>query len=920
MYYDGLGRKLQETDEAGVSTAYTYDFRGLLLSVTLAAGTAQPVTTVYSYDELGNETNQVDAAGHTTVFRYDALGRRTGRTLPGGQSEGSYYDPLTGNLIYQTNFNGVVITNGYDVANRLTNSASVNGYRVSYGYNVTNGWRTNLVDASGTTAWRYNAVGQLTNKVVVWANGPVATLNYGYDALGSLTNLWSGTANGVTNAYQYDLLGRLTNVLANGSAAAGYGFDKVGNLQTMRYGNGVTNGYQYDAQNRLTNQVWKLNNTAVAGFAYTLGPTGNRTNLVETLATASRTYTWAYDYLYRLTGETISGAGTVNYGYDAVGNRTNRTSSISQLTNAVSAYTANDWLASDSYDANGSTTASSGNSYQYDALNHLTNANNGTILMTYDGDGNRASKKVGGTTTYYLLDDRNPSGYVQVLEEWTVTSTATNLARVYNYGLNLISQRVPNTSTNYFIYDGHGSTRALMDSGGNVVNTFAYDAYGTLIASNGLPQTAYLYCGQQYDSDLGMYLNRARYLNAGTGRFWTMDTYEGNTEDPLSLHKYLYCKDDPSVMSDPSGHDGDLGGLMISMSIGNSLQSMYDGGASAVGNAIQSTLFGVQAGQAINDILTGYLLDETGIGLLTSAYQTFKGYFQDDEIAGELAFQEWQEEAMAALALSIPDDQYGEFEVDFIPQCFIAGTPVITEFGFVGVENIKPGDRVWSWNEQSGEINLCPVLRRFVHRRDEIFKIGIGTDCFEVTGEHPFYVSNRGWTPAQKLNIGDELSTANGNFISVDSVESNKCDILVYNFEVETNHDYFVGEEGVLTHNVSAPKLRALLSIQNQPLMAAHHLVSRFAAAGRGSRSILRSVGIRNLDFAENGVALPRNLMAKQMLGAKSVAHSVVHTQKYYTALENELRVVVAAGGGKADVLYTLKQFGNKLRLGKFKP
>ena len=162
---------------------------------------------------------------------------------------------------------------------------------------------------------------------------------------------------------------------------------------------------------------------------------------------------------------------------------------------------------------------------------------------------------MGGTTTYYLLDDRNPSGYVQVLEEWTVTSTATNLARVYNYGLALISQRVPNSSTNYFVFDGHGSTRALMDIGGNVVNTFAYDAYGTLIASNGLPQTAYLYCGQQFDSDLGLYLNRARYLNTGTGRFWTMDTYEGDNEDPLSLHKYLYCEVDPIDGVDPTGHE-----------------------------------------------------------------------------------------------------------------------------------------------------------------------------------------------------------------------------------------------------------------------------------------------------------------------------------------------------------------------------
>jgi RHS repeat-associated protein len=275
--------------------------------------------------------------------------------------------------------------------------------------------------------------------------------------------------------------------------------------------------------------------------------------LAETVNGASRSYNWTYDSLYRLTGETIANAGTVNYAYDAVGNRTNRASTIAQLPANSPAYTANDWLASDTYDPNGNTTASGTASYQYDALNHLTNANNGAILITYDADGNRAKKTVGSTTTYYLLDDRNPSGYVQVLEEWTVVGTATNLSKAYNYGLDLISQRVPSTSTNYFIYDGHGSTRVLTDNAGNVANTFTYDAYGTLIASNTTAQTAYLYSGQQFDADLGFYDNRARYLNVGTGRFWTMDTDEGDQEDPLSLHKYLYCQEDPVDGYDPSG-------------------------------------------------------------------------------------------------------------------------------------------------------------------------------------------------------------------------------------------------------------------------------------------------------------------------------------------------------------------------------
>src|SRR5208337_2481244 len=69
------------------------------------------------------------------------------------------------------------------------------------------------------------------------------------------------------------------------------------------------------------------------------------------------------------------------------------------------------------------------------------------------------------------------------------------------------------------------------------------------------PATLYLYCGEQFDPDLGFYYLRARYLNPNSGRFWTMDTYEGDQEEPLSLHKYLYGADNPVNNIDPSGHD-----------------------------------------------------------------------------------------------------------------------------------------------------------------------------------------------------------------------------------------------------------------------------------------------------------------------------------------------------------------------------
>jgi hypothetical protein len=47
--------------------------------------------------------------------------------------------------------------------------------------------------------------------------------------------------------------------------------------------------------------------------------------------------------------------------------------------------------------------------------------------------------------------------------------------------------------------------------------------------------------------------SQARWMNPRTGRFHTMDTYEGDRQQPLSLHNYLYCNDNPVEHADPTG-------------------------------------------------------------------------------------------------------------------------------------------------------------------------------------------------------------------------------------------------------------------------------------------------------------------------------------------------------------------------------
>jgi hypothetical protein len=112
-----------------------------------------------------------------------------------------------------------------------------------------------------------------------------------------------------------------------------------------------------------------------------------------------------------------------------------------------------------------------------------------TITYAYDDNGIRVEQKIDDgtnvTTHSYVIDHDNLTGYAQVLEEYV------NAVRsiTYTIGLDVITQTAPAVGVTLptgvsahdpltFLYDGHGSTRALLDAAITVVERFAYDAYG----------------------------------------------------------------------------------------------------------------------------------------------------------------------------------------------------------------------------------------------------------------------------------------------------------------------------------------------------------------------------------------------------------------------------------------------------------
>jgi RHS repeat-associated protein len=301
---------------------------------------------------------------------------------------------------------------------------------------------------------------------------------------------------------------------------------------------------------------------------------------------------YAYDDLYRLTSETISGGasqnGTVGYQYDSVGNRLQRNSTVPAIpATGLLHYDANDRVSTDPYDNNGNLLSAGAGSNVYDFENRLVQA--GGVILTYDGDGNRVSEAVAGVTTRYLVADQNLTGYAQVLDELQ----GANITRTYSYGLELISERqtIGGTSaTGFYGYDGHGSVRFLTDTIGAITDTYTYDAFGNLLSQTGSTPNNYLFAGEQFDPVLGIYYNRARYYDQRQGIFWTMDIHEGGISDPVQLHRYLYASANPVNRLDPSGLE-DLASLSVGEGISEELDSTAAAEDFAAKRAIQAKIF-----------------------------------------------------------------------------------------------------------------------------------------------------------------------------------------------------------------------------------------------------------------------------------------------------------------------------------------
>jgi RHS repeat-associated protein len=575
LNYDINGRVVNITDGMGHSTSFNYDMVNGLATVTDAEGnstrfTFTPATGVvtaitdalnqnYTFARDGNfnPTSITNPRGVTTSYTYDTMGNMLTKNISDGGSSINYtaaYNSL--NLpVSLTRPDNTTITYGYDSCGNLTSTSDALNYTTSYQYDI-KGRRTRTTDPENNiTAYTYDTCGNVTslsdanNHTTTFAYNNMGIItsttdamnnitNYVYDNLGRLTrtnnpdgSFTSSQINGENRltmstgprgeitSYSYDGAGRLISVTNPKRNTTTYSYDAVGNLLSETDPENVTVTKSYDALNRLTGVTDAASNT----FSFYYDPCGNMTEIVHPLGHAQYQ---TYDYLNRKTAsgrrESHNGANLnqATYTYDIMGNLVSQTDPLNHTTTYN--YNANGWLLSVT-DAAGQT-----NSYTYDMCQNLltsTDALNHTTSYNYDN--------VGKVLTETLPDNTHTSWTYDAVNR---TASQTDAAgRTTNYAYDNMGRltgktylSTPTTPPVTYSYDQAGRRIRMVDGIGT--STYQYDLNGNLVEVRDClgREVTYSYDDVNRRVSMGTSFGSVNYEYDNTGSVEAITDFKGN--------------------------------------------------------------------------------------------------------------------------------------------------------------------------------------------------------------------------------------------------------------------------------------------------------------------------------------------------------------------------------------------------------
>ena len=550
MDYDQWGNMTRFSTPLGATTTYVYDELDNIVRSTNTLGN----TTYFSYTRAFNQLDElIDANGSIIDYNYDTNGNLVSITYADGSYEHWEYDAL-GSIDEWQNRRGQSVTFTVDNDGRVTSRTYEDGSVVTFGYDD-RGNLVQAVDLHGTTTFSYDANDYL--KRIDYPDN--RSLAYGYDSSGRRTSMTDQLGN-ATN-YFYDALGRLSHLTdRNDDEIVQYSYDTLGRLARTDKGNGTYSRYEYDAASQLLHLINYLEDGSVnTRFDYTYDADGRPTGM----STIDGDWSYDYDATGQLTHAVFTSTNPaiesqdIAYEYDALGNRIrtliNGVETIYAF-NSLNQYTGTRDTAN-VYDADGNliqdTSPQGTKTYGYSQDNKLltvTCSNGDSWEYVYDAFGNRVAVTHNGQTTEYVID---PTGLGDVVGEYE--DSTGNLLTSYVHGRGLISQfNKQLNSRSYYESDALGSTVAISDALGSVVNSYSYLPFGGELEWTETLANDFQFVGQWgvMSEGNGLEYMRARFYDPNAGRFVAAD--------PIGLlggdeNFYAYIANAPLSSVDPGG-------------------------------------------------------------------------------------------------------------------------------------------------------------------------------------------------------------------------------------------------------------------------------------------------------------------------------------------------------------------------------
>lgn len=315
--YDKNSNMTTYTDANSNATNYTFDGLDRLITSTDALSGV----TENTINDLDQTTGIEDPRTNVTTYGYNAFGDVTQIVSP-DTGTASYTHDKAGNVTQMIDARSVTTNYTYDAINRLLTvsypSDSSLNVTLTYDDNPATpgncgtsiGRLCRVVDASGTTDYKYNDLGHLIEVKEV-RGALTLTTAYEYDLAGVLKKITLPSNREID--YTLNGNGQVTSVSAdvNGSAttlASSITYLPYGPLTSLTYGNSKTLSTTYDQDYRPTNRT-------VSGVFNHTYDTDDEGNIIQK---GVRTY--EYDALNRL-DEDDDGSAATTFTYDPIGNR-----------------------------------------------------------------------------------------------------------------------------------------------------------------------------------------------------------------------------------------------------------------------------------------------------------------------------------------------------------------------------------------------------------------------------------------------------------------------------------------------------------------------------------------------------------------------------------------------------------------------